>query len=167
MSNVRRMGADMAASFLKHRVVSLSLGVVVGVAALYSLGFTAAIASPAGLFDWFKSKNLLDLGLGLWHLVVVYGLGIGLPVFLVLFSAFRTFAKPAVSSALLFVLGVLLTVHVFYPLAYGSSLSAAFTRPWWGYGFELSLVVATGAALFVTRNWPNSSFKPTSLRDAA
>lgn len=157
----------MVTASSKQRVIFLVAGVFLGVAAIYSLGFTAAIASPAGLFDWFKSKDALDFGLALWHLIVVCGLGVGFPAFLVLFSAFRTFAKPAVSSAIFFVFGVLITVHVLYPLAYGYSFSIAVTRPWWGYGLELSLVVAAGASLLPARRWPNSSFKPTPLRGAA
>ena len=152
----------MAAVSTRQRIASVALGAVAGIALVYSLGFTAAIAAPAGLFDRFRATGALDPGLALWHFVVVHGLGVGLPAFLVSFLAFRTAISPGLETALLFACGVLLVIHVVYPLAYGYP-SAFLSRPWWGYGLELALVAAVSCAWLLARRSPGT-FRPGRLR---
>lgn len=158
----------MVSTAYKQNLLCCVLGISVALVVTFTVGFTSAIASPDGLFDWFKARASLDAGLFLWELTVVFGLGAGLPVFLALLTAFRFSVRPTVRSALFFLGGFLLVGYVLVPLVYGAPLSLALSRPWWAYALELSLIVATLSALLVARRlWPDNSFKPNPLRGSA
>lgn len=111
-----------------------------------TLGFSAAIAAPSAYLAWFKAYGGLQLGRMLWDLVVVGGLGLGLPAFVAALAAFRLGAA-RVTDWLLFTLAALLFILFFLPwlqegTRFGKAL-ASVARPWWGYGVELSLLLAT------------------------
>ena len=156
----------MSATSVKQQVSCLVLGGLAGAAVIDLLAFTMAISAPAGFFDWFKANGALDVGLAAWHLLVAYSPGAGLPAFVALSAAFLV-VRPTVASAVFFVAGLLLGLHVAYPLAYGHSPSMAFQRPWWAYGLELSLATAAAIAVFVARRRPAKPFGPVTLDTGA
>ena len=79
----------MSGSRWVQAVVCLVLGVAVGIVAIFALARTAAIAAPAGLFAWFKQAGSIEAGVFSWDLLVTYGLGVGLPAFIVALLALR------------------------------------------------------------------------------
>ena len=146
---------------LKQNFLCFVLGIAVAVVVTFSVGFTSAIVSPNGLFDWFKARASLDAGLFLWELIVVFGLGAGLPAFLALLTAFRFSVKPTVRAVMFFLAGFFLVGYVSVPLVYSVPFSLAISRPWWAYALEVVLLVSTLAAMLIARRlWPNNSFKP-------
>lgn len=68
--------------------------------AIVLVGFTAAIATPAGYFDWFRDNNLIWLGLFLWRLVTDIPV-MALTALLVSFLAMRFARRSWVTLALL------------------------------------------------------------------
>jgi hypothetical protein len=158
----------MLSTAFKQSALCLVIGAAVALIATFTHGYTAAIAAPIELFDWFKSRDSVELGVLLWDFTVVSGLGIGLLSFFALLAAFRFFAKPMAGPAFFFLIGALLITHVVMPLAYDTPLSLAFSRSWWGYGLELSLISSVVFSLLLARwIWPNNSFKPNPLRGSA
>ena len=158
----------MVGTAFKQNLLCFVLGIVVAVVVTFTVGFTSAITSPNGLFDWFKARASLDAGLFLWELIVVFGLGAGLPAFLALLTAFRFAVEPTVRSGLFFLGGFFLVGYVFVPLVYSAPLSLAISRPWWAYALEIVLIAATvGALLIARRLWPNNSFKPNPQQGGA
>lgn len=148
----------MRSTTFKQNALYLAIGTAVAFVAIFILGYTSAIAAPTELLDWFKSKNAPELGSFLWDFTVVFGLAIGLPVFLALLISFRFFAKPRLGFVLSFLVGALLITYIVVPLAYDTPLSMALSRPWWGYGLELSLISSAVFALLITRwIWPNNA----------
>lgn len=142
----------------RQYLLCLFLGIVIAFVATFVIGYTSAIAAPQLWFTWFGST---EVGLFLWDTIVVYGLGVGVPAVLALFIAFRFTIKPTMYSGITFVIGVLLAAYVLLPLVYDTPLSLAYTRPWWGYGFEVSLICAVLAALLLTRClWFNKPRQP-------
>ena len=83
----------MSGSRWVQAVVCLVLGVAVGIAAVFALARTAAIAAPAGLFAWFKQAGSIEAGVFSWDLLVTYGLGVGLPAFIVALLAIKVFLE--------------------------------------------------------------------------
>jgi|GEM_PF-2775096 len=156
----------MLRSNLAQKSLCLVLGAVVGIIALFVMPISAALAAPAGFFSWFKQAGSIDTGLFLWDVVVTYGLGLGLPAFMALLLAFRHFVAATIGSALAFLAGVLLTIHVLAPLWFGYTLDLAFQRPWFAYALELSLVVGVLAAMLVARFWPRPS-RPSQVLSVA
>lgn len=141
------------------------LGGLTAVLTIFTIAITAAIAAPISFFDWFKSRDALTAGIFIWDLAVVYGLGLGVLAFLLLLAAFRLVARPSFWSALLFVMGFLLTAHLAVPISSGTPLSFFYSRPVNGFALEVSLIVAAvGALLLARRLWPNDSFKPSPHR---
>lgn len=127
----------------------LTMAFALACVAPVTLGWSAAIAAPSAYFSWFKAYGGLQLGRLLWDLVVVGGLGLGLPAFVAALAAFRLGAA-RLSDWLLFTLAALLFSLVLLPwlqdgVRFGKAL-VSMDRPWWAYGVELSLLLATLAA---------------------
>lgn len=158
----------MLSSTLTQKLFCLVLGFVVALIAAFVLPYTSAIAAPGLFFDWFQSMSSLQVGLLLWDLIVVSGLGLGLPACIALLWAFRLFTISNLACTTFFVTGVLLTSYVLVPLLYKTSLSAMFVRPWWAYGMEASLILAAITALALNRwLWPNNRFNPDAIKPAS
>ena len=78
--------------------------------------------------------------------MVTYGLGVGLPAFIVALLALRFVVAATAGSALAFAAGVLLAIHGLAPLWFGHPLDTVWQRPWFYYALEASLGLATWAA---------------------
>lgn len=132
----------------------IALGFALACVATVTLGFSAAIAAPSTYFAWFKAHGVLPLGRMLWDLVVVGGLGLGLPAFVAASAAMRLGTADLVAG-LLFALAALAFSLVLLPWLHEgvrfTRALASVARPWWSYGVELSLLLATLAALAATR----------------
>ena len=158
----------MSGSRWVQAVVCLVLGVAVGIVAIFALARTAAIAAPAGLFAWFKQAGSIEAGVFSWDLLVTYGLGVGVPAFIVALLALRFVVAATAGSALAFAAGVLLAIHGLAPLWFGTPLDTVSQRPWFYYALEASLGLATWAAWWIARRWQRSSADarpPTVVRD--
>lgn len=125
-----------------------------------TLGLSAAIGAPSGYFAWFRSHDASHLGLLLWDLVVVGGLGFGLPAYVAALAAFRLGGPTLLRCALFIVTalacGLLLLPWLHDGLSWDKVLASA-SRSWWRYGVELALVLAALAALFSARSRSASS----------
>lgn len=160
----------MQGSRLAQAAVCAGLGVAVGIAAIFALGRTAAIAAPQGLFAWFKQAGSIEAGLFFWDLVVTFGLGVGLPAFVVLLLTLRCMAAATLGAALAFAAGVLLAIHGSAPLWFGHPLDTVPQRPWFSYALEASLGLATWAAWWIARRGQRRAANPrqfTVTRDTA
>lgn len=158
----------MSGSRVVQAVVCLVLGVAVGIASIFVLAHTAAIAAPEGFFAWFKQAGSIEAGVFSWDLLVTYGLGVGLPAFIVALLALRFVVAATAGSALAFAAGVLLAIHGLAPLWFGTPLDTVSQRPWFYYALEASLGLATWAAWWIARRWQRSSADarpPTVVRD--
>ena len=161
----------MSGSRWVQAVVCLVLGVAVGIASVFVLARTAAIAAPQGFFAWFKQAGSIEAGVFSWDLLVTYGLGVGLPAFIVALLAFRFVVAATAGSALAFAAGVLLAIHGLAPLWFGHPLDTVWQRPWFYYApLEASLGLATWAAWWIARRGQRRAANPrqfTVTRDTA
>lgn len=58
--------------YQREMVVGVILYVVLYYLAAWAIGIAAAIATPEGYFDWFRSRQLIWLGLLIWNLCTIY-----------------------------------------------------------------------------------------------
>ena len=128
---------------LKSRLAGAGSGAVTYFASVYAIGYTAAIAMPAGFPTAF------------WQAVVVFGLGAALVAFLVHTAALRIFPSRLIPALVGFtgVAVAALAVEGLLPTSFNALAS-------WFVGALLASAVG---------RWlmPNNSFKPTPLRGAA
>jgi len=145
----------------KSIAIFLLVGLAVGTTSIYILGVTMAmaIAIPHTYVSWFHAQGSLETGLLLADFALIFSTIGALSVALIL--TVHRFITPATRLSLAaFIAGVLAVAHVIVPLAYEVPLSLAYTRAWWRFGFEISLVVAALIAYFIaSRLWPNMALK--------
>ncbi|KQP15172.1 hypothetical protein [Pseudorhodoferax sp. Leaf267] len=128
----------------------IAMGFGLACVATVTLGFSTALAAPSVYLGWFKSIGSQHVGRMLWDLMVVGALGLGVPAFVAALAAFKLGGARFLDGAL-FALAALLSSLILLPwlhngIRIGRSLDAM-ARPWWTYGVELSLMLATLAAL--------------------
>ncbi len=120
----------------------LVLGALLGWSFVLTLGYTNAITAPKSLFEFFSIGDSPILAIILWDIFVVYGLGIGLMLFVTGFSLARVVPDKALKLAVVTLVSVWLTSRFGYDwVTSGSSLNP-FNRPWWQYSFELVMVLS-------------------------
>lgn len=133
----------------------LSVAFIVGAALAFAmvpvLARTTAIATPAGLFSWFNGHGLLPLALLSWDAVVVYGLSIALPAAAALLLLYRLFPSHRFVLAACLGGGVLSSLYLLVPLYFDGTSVSPFMLPWWQQGLIVSLLLALGFALGVSR----------------
>ena len=143
--------------------VSVIAGVVVAIVSVQILGLVAAIAIPSDFYAWFRELGSLETGIFISELVLICST-VGLLSFAVLSVIYRFISPATRLSFVSFLIGVFLTVYIIIPLFNGIPLSTPFTRHWWGYGFEFSIVFASIAAyLLAKRLGHNYAIKGTSV----
>jgi hypothetical protein len=140
------------------RTISAILALFVGTGMLFLLepliGYSSAVAAPAGFFDWFRSHLSIELGVLAWDMSVVFGLPVLVPVALVTllvswFSKLNSYAVAAIVAV-----GVLLAVHALMPLYYGSPHVGL--RHWWANALEYSILLGAAAGALVSHRRGNS-----------
>jgi hypothetical protein len=122
--------------------------------ALVTLQATKTIMPPSMYVAWFNSNGASHIGRMLWDLLVVGSLGLGLPAFVGAVAAFRL-GRPVILHWALFVVAALLCSLVVLPwlhdgVRFGQAIGSI-AKPWWRYGAELSLLLASFAALRSSR----------------
>jgi len=131
--------------------ISLLAGVVVAFASAQILGIILAVAIPSEFYTWFRELGSIETGIFIAELALICST-VGLLSFAVLSAVYRFIFPASGLSCLAFIIGVFLTVYIGMPLFYGIPVSTPFARQWWGYGFEIAIVVASVAAyLFAGR----------------
>ena len=142
--------------------MSLVAGFIVAIASVQILGIVAAVAIPSGFYAWFRELGSLEAGIFISELVLIFST-VGVLSFAVLSVVYRCGFPASRLSFFSFLIGVFLTVYIVIPMFYGYPMSARFVRHWWGYGFEISIVIASIAAyLFARRLGHNYAIKGTS-----
>jgi hypothetical protein len=142
--------------------VSLIAGFIVAIASVQLLGIVAAIAIPKGFHDWFRDLGSIEAGIFVSELVLLLST-VGLLSFAVLSVVYRFMFPASRLSFFSFLIGVFLTAYIAIPTFYDIPLSAPFVRRWWGYSFEISIVIASVAAyLFARRLAHNYAIKGAS-----
>ena len=126
----------------KGMAIGAASGAVSWLAAVVALGYTNALAMP-------KGTSLL-----LWEATIVFGLGAGVVALAIHLVALRLFKATPVAAALGFVLAVVGLVAATGAISQSGKFIAA-------------VVLGGLCASAVASLRSNSSFKPTSLRDAA
>jgi hypothetical protein len=58
--------------YKKEMLVGIVIAVVLYFVAVRTIGVAAAVATPAGYFDWYRSNDLVWLGLAIWNLCTLY-----------------------------------------------------------------------------------------------
>jgi hypothetical protein len=127
----------------------VAMAVGLGCVSLVSLGMSSALSAPTAYTGWFRSNGAYHFGLLLWDLMVVGGLGLGIPAFVAALAAFRLGSSAAL-NVLAFLAVALLSILLFLPwlhegVRWGRAVSSM-AKPWWRYGVELSLILGTLAA---------------------
>lgn len=140
----------MSTTVLRDGFWPVAAGFGVACVALVTLQAAQTIAPPSMYVAWFNRHEASHIGRMLWDLLVVGSFGLGLPAFVGAVAAFRL-GRPVLLHWLLFVLAALLCILVVLPWLHdGMRLGRAvesMVRPWWRYGAELSLMVASLIAL--------------------
>jgi len=127
-------------------------GALLAFATIPSVGWAAAIATPAGFLEWFRAAGTLELAVLLWSFAVDGLLGIGLAFLVVALVALRFSDNSRVTTLVFLLFGFLLGSYFLVPHYFGDSsfiATALLGRRWWGYGVELALVVSALAAAFL------------------
>lgn len=122
---------------------AFTAGIIVSIIAVYPLGFTNAIAIPARFLGFFGTASLF-----VWNLFVVNFLGIGIIAFLLALFVFRADKMHGIMHGLAALTGIFVGAYFIVPSLHGMPVHISFARPWWAYGFELSIALAFLAA------WP-------------
>ena len=140
----------MSTAVLRDAFWPVAAGFGVACVALVTLQATKTIAPPSMYVAWFNGHEASHIGRMLWDLLVVGSLGLGLPAFVGAVAAFRL-GRPVLLHWVLFVLAALLCIFVVLPwlhdgVRFGRTVESM-VRPWWRYGAELSLMVASLIAL--------------------
>jgi hypothetical protein len=139
----------------KSTLTFLAIGILVAAISLKSIGMTAALSTPTDFFSWFKANEMKELGILIWELVVVFGMGIGVLTFATLLALFR-FALPAtLGSVLAFFIGVLAMAYLLVPLTNSMPSNIFVARPWYSFGFELAVLVSAVAAYLIAIRMKN------------
>ena len=131
-------------------IISLLAGFLVAIASIQILGITAAVPIPSGFFAWFRELGSLETGIFVSELVLICST-VGLVSFIVLSIIYRFIFPASRLSVFSFLIGVFLTVYIGVPMFYGIPMSTSFARHWWGYGFEITIVLASVAAYLLAR----------------
>ena len=121
-------------------------GILISLIAVYLIGYTIAIAMPTGFLAFFGSLSLF-----LWDLLIVNFLGVGIIAFMSAFVIFRTIKQPRMLHGILAILGILCGAYIVVPLLYDIPLYLPINRSWWGYGFEICVLLAFITAWFLAK----------------
>ena len=135
----------MNAKVFLQKTAFFVTGIFVSLISVYLIGYTTAIAMPTSFLTFFGSFSIF-----VWDLFVVNFLGIGIIAFLFAFVVFRTLKQPKIVHGLVSALGILFGAYVVVPLLFGIPLYYSFIRSWWGYGFELCVLLAFVSAWFLS-----------------
>jgi hypothetical protein len=135
----------MSAKDFVRTTAAFTAGIIVSIIAVYPLGYTNAIAIPAGFLEFFGVSSLF-----VWNLFVVNFIGIGIIAFLLALFVFRAAKNNRVMHGLAALSGIFVGAYVIVPWLHGMPVHFPFTRPWSAYGFELSIALAFLAAWLVT-----------------
>ena len=123
---------------------SALLGVAAVFAAVPLLGYSMAIAAPAGLLEWVRDTASSELAAFTWDLFVVSGPTVGLLVFVAALALRWIYHRPGGASALLLGLGALVALYFLVPLAFGGPVARPV--PWWASAAGASILLASLAA---------------------
>ncbi len=123
---------------------AFTAGIIVSIIAVYLLGYTNAIAIPTGFLEFFGTSSLF-----VWNLFIVNILGIGIIAFLLALFVFRAAKKHVLMHVLAAISGIFVGVHIIVPLLHDLPILISFARPWWAFGFELSVALAFLAAWLI------------------
>jgi len=126
-------------------------GALLAFATIPSVGWAAAIATPAGFLESFRAAGAPELALLLWSFAVDGLLGIGLAFLVVALVALRFTDNSSVTTLVFLLCGFLMGSYFLVPHYFGGSsfTTTLLGRRWWGYGVELALVVSALAAAFL------------------
>ena len=124
--------------------VSALLGVTAVFAAIPLLGYSMAIAAPAGVLEWLRDAASSGFAAFTWDLFVVSGPTVGLLVFLSALVLRWIYRRPGGASALLLGLGAFASLYLLVPLAFQDPIIRPL--PWWASAAEASILLACLAA---------------------
>ena len=130
--------------------ISLLAGFVVAAASIKILGITAAVAIPSEFFAWFRELGSLETGIFVSELALICST-VGLLSFAVLSGVYRFILPFTRFSFVSFLIGVFLTVYIGVPVFYDIPFTQPFTRHWWGYSFEIAIIIASVAAYLIAK----------------
>ncbi|KQP49081.1 hypothetical protein [Pseudorhodoferax sp. Leaf274] len=140
----------MSTAVLRDGFWPVAAGFGVACVALVTLQAAKTITPPSMYVAWFNSNGAFHIGRMVWDLLVVGSLGLGFPAFVGAIAAFRL-GRPVLLHWALFAMAALLCTLVLLPwlhdgVRFGRAVESI-ARPWWRYGAELSLLLASLAAL--------------------
>lgn len=145
-------------------LLTFIVGAVLAFALVPILGRSSAIVAPASMFVWMQGHGLQALAAFLWDVLVVYGLGVALPVIVTLLVIFRTTRTHHIAIAACLALGVLVSVYLLYPLEFGQHSVSLFELQWWQQGLMASLLLACAIALGIDRLIGNERLRVLTAR---
>ena len=128
-------------------------GVMVGLAAVPLLGYALAVVLPQSFIGPFRGAGALGLGLFLWDLIIYFVPGPGFLALGALLLLFRYTRQSRVLVVASFMASVLVAMYVLVPALYGQALGPALNRPWYGYSFEVMLLVAALLATALSKRF--------------
>ena len=132
---------------------SLTLaGLLLAFAVVPLVGRAAAIAWPAAYAAWVGASDVPELWLLLWSIAVDGLLGFGVAFALVGLVALKFSGTSRGMTLSVLALGFLAGAYLLVPAYFGQFTlvtSSLVGRSWWGYGFEIALVLSTVAAAFL------------------
>jgi hypothetical protein len=137
---------------MNRKIVTLAsftlAGVLLAFAVVPLVGRAAAIAWPPAYAEWVRASDFPELWLLLWSVAVdgLIGFGIAFAVVGLIALKFSVSSRWATLSVL--ALGFLSGVYFLVPAYFGQLTlvtSALAGRSWWGYGFEIAMVLSVVA----------------------
>lgn len=129
--------------------VSALLGIAAVFAAVPLIGYTMAVAAPAGVLAWLRETAGSAFASFTWDLLVVSGPTIGVLMLLSALFLRSIYGRPGGISALLLGIGAVLALYLLVPLAFSETIVRPL--PWWASAAEASILLACLAAYWLLR----------------
>ncbi len=137
---------------MNRKIVTLAsftlAGVLLAFAVAPLVGRAAAIAWPTAYAEWARASDFPELWLLLWSIAVDGLLGFGIAFAVVGLIALKFSMSSRWMTLSMLALGFLAGVYPLVPAYFGQLTlvtSSLVGRSWWGYGFEIALVLSVVA----------------------
>lgn len=127
------------------------LGVLTAVLFVPLVGLSSAIAAPLGLFRWPMAHGLLEPALFAWHMIVVAGIALAIPMLASMLMLGLVFPTQRLAVLASFVISVFVGRYVILPLLYLEPVIPAHHVRWSSFSDEAAMAVVVAAMLILFR----------------
>jgi len=130
-------------------------GIVIAVISTFTIGYTAAIAAPKELFDWFIIRDLKITILVLWDVFVIYFPGLGITAVLISYFVVNKSSLKWVHSSILIIIANLVFIILASPIIHGTKFNYLHLE-YWQHSYEVVLIACVFMSGYVSTRFNKS-----------